>query len=177
MNADEKVDWKIDKSWWKRMKKWIEKWIKWMEMDEKMDWKVDEKSMPVDDCRGWNWGKWMKKYPPKKFYYLWWWMTKDGDRWIKWMHSGPFWNSLRVFWRFCRFSWKFLLVSKYPYNLMSSWRDFQIVSMQKEIVGFLCKDFHKFSPNPSCAIQIGRLCNTLIHLTFRCCFHLIFGRF
>jgi len=53
-------------------------------------------------------------------------------------------------------------------------KDFLI---ERNRMDFLCRDFHKFSLNLLCTIQIGRLYNTLTHLTFHWYFHLKFGRF
>jgi len=48
--------------------------------------------------------------------------------------------------------------------------------IQRNWVGFLCRDFYKLAPNSPCAIQIGKLYNKFTHLTFQWYFHLIFGR-
>jgi len=49
--------------------------------------------------------------------------------------------------------------------------------IQGNWVRFLCRDFHKLSPNSRWAIQIGKLYYKFTHLTFQWYFHLIFGRF
>jgi len=83
-----------------------------------------------------------------------------------------------LIWSFCSL---FLLVSPDSYislcfNVImgKSSKNFYI---QGNWVGFLCRDFYKLSPNSMRAIQISKLYNKFIHLTFQWYFHLIFGRF